>query len=100
MSTKPNSNSDQDQANIYQIRVKGHLDPEWTDWFGHMKITREEDGTTLISGPVLDDAALHGLLKVVRDSGMQLLSVNTVESEPSAVKDAEPKSGTTDQISN
>lgn len=81
MSNKPTSTSDSDQANIYHIKVKGHLDCHWSDWFENLMITLEEDGTTLLSGPVVDDAALHGLLKRVRDSGMQLLSVNLVETD-------------------
>ena len=64
---------------IYQIRIKGHLGNQWTDWFDGMTITSEEDGETLLTGPVVDDAALHGLLKKVRDLGMPLLSVNRVE---------------------
>lgn len=76
---KPNSKSDLEQSNLYQIRVKGCLDPQWADWFEGMAVTSDEDNTTLITGPVVDDAALHGLLKRVRDSGLRLLSVNQVE---------------------
>jgi hypothetical protein len=65
---------------IYQIRVKGHLDSQWTDWFEGLTITLEEDGDTLLTGPVSDQAALHGLLKKVRDLGLSLLSVNQVPS--------------------
>jgi hypothetical protein len=64
---------------IYQIRIKGHLGRQWTDWFEGLTITLEENGETLLTGPVVDDAALHGLLKKVRDLGMPLLSVNRVE---------------------
>lgn len=64
---------------IYQIRIKGHLGRQWTDWFGGLTITLEEEGDTLLTGPVIDQAALHGLLKKVRDLGMPLLSVNSVE---------------------
>jgi hypothetical protein len=60
---------------IYQIRIKGHLGPQWTDWFGGLVITREENGETLVTGPVVDQAALHGLLRKVRDLGVPLLSV-------------------------
>ena len=59
---------------IYQIRIKGHLDRRWTDWFGGMTITLEENGYTLLTGPVVDQAALHGLLRKVRDLGMPLIS--------------------------
>jgi len=66
------------QPPIYQIRVKNHLDSQWMDWFGGMTITLEEDGVSLLTGPVVDQAALHGLLKKVRDLGLSLLSVNQV----------------------
>ena len=59
----------------YQIRIKGHLDRRWTEWFEGLAITPEENGDTLLTGPVADQAALHGLLKKVRDLGMPLVSV-------------------------
>ena len=68
------------QPVVYQIRIKGHLDREWTDWFEGLTITLEEDGDTLLTGPVIDQAALHGLLKKVRDLGMPLVSVRPVNS--------------------
>jgi hypothetical protein len=67
------------QPVIYQIRIKGQLDSQWTDWFEGLTITLEEDGNTLITGLVIDQAALHGLLKKVRDLGLPLVSVNPVE---------------------
>jgi len=67
------------QPMIYQIRLKGHLDSQWTDWFDDLTITLEEDGDTLLTGPVIDQAALHGLLKKVRDLGMPLVSVCPLE---------------------
>ena len=67
------------QPTIYQIRLGGHLGAEWTDWFEGLTITREEDGDTLLTGPVVDQAALHGLLKKVRDLGMTLVSVVQVQ---------------------
>jgi hypothetical protein len=64
----------------YQIRIEGHLDDQWTDWFSGLTIAQEENGNTLLTGPVTDQAALFGLLKKVRDLGMSLVSVNRVES--------------------
>ena len=81
MSNTPNPKSDFDKSNIYHIKVKGHLDSQWSEWFDNLTITQEKDGTTLLAGRVVDDAALHGLLKRVRDSGMQLLSVNLIETD-------------------
>ena len=65
-----------DQAPLYQIRLKGHLGREWADWFGGMAVALTEDGDTLLTGPVADQAALHGLLRKVRDLGIPLVSVN------------------------
>ena len=75
MRKKFNPNTDPTKPTNYKIRVKGHLGSEWSDWFEGLTITLEEDGTTLLSGPVADQAALHGLLKKVRDLGLPLLSV-------------------------
>ena len=79
-----------DQSGLYEIRIKGHLDNRWADWFEGLTITLEEDGNTLLIGPVIDQAALHGLLKKVRDLGMPLVSVNFVK--PSQAKKQEVKS--------
>jgi hypothetical protein len=72
---------------VYQIRIKGYLDNQWTDWFEGLTITLEQNGDTLITGPVVDQAALHGLLKKVRDLGMPLISVSPVEPSPADVSD-------------
>ena len=70
---------DADQPMVYQIRIKGHLVQKWTDWFEGLTITLEENGDTLLTGQVIDQAALHGILKKIRDLGMPLLSVNVVD---------------------
>lgn len=66
----------------YEIRVAGHLPPQWADWFEGLTITLKEDGDTLLTGPVIDQARLHGLLKKVRDLGLSLVSVCPIEAEP------------------
>lgn len=73
--------TEQCEINYYHIRIKGHLDDRWTEWFDGMKITLEEDGNTLLSGSVVDQAALYGLLRKVRDLGMPLLTLNCDETE-------------------
>ena len=87
MSNKIDPKTDPSQPVVYQIRIKGHLDSQWTDWFEGMTITREEDGDTLLTGSVVDQAALHGLLKKVRDLGMPLVSVSPVEPGQAEVSD-------------
>jgi hypothetical protein len=87
MSNELNSAPDLFEPLVYQIRIKGHLDREWTDWFDGLTITLEEDGDTLLTGPVVDQAALYGVLKRVRDLGMPLLSVNRVEPGPADASD-------------
>ena len=72
---------------VYRIRLKGHLGSEWTDWFDGLTITLEEDGDTLLSGPVADQAALHGLLKRVRDLGIPLVSICPVEPKKAPLRD-------------
>ena len=79
MSSKFNSKIEKAQPLVYQIRIKGHLGREWTDWFEGLTITLEDNGDTLLTGPVVDQAALHGLLRKVRDLGMPLVSVIDVQ---------------------
>jgi hypothetical protein len=79
MAMNRNSKTDPDEPVVYQIRIKGHLGAQWTDWFEGLTITLEANGDTLFTGLVVDQAALHGLLKKVRDLGMPLLSVNRLK---------------------
>jgi len=69
------------ESGRYVIRVKGHLDSRWAAWFDGLSLSTESDGTTIISGPVVDQAALHGLLQKVRDVGVPLISVTQVEQD-------------------
>jgi hypothetical protein len=78
MANRLNARADPDQPMVYQIRIEGHLGPRWRDWFGGMTITLEDNGDTLLTGPVVDQAALHGLLRKVRDLGMPLISAMRV----------------------
>ncbi len=79
MSTPPAPSEDHHKPGYYAIRLKGHLDNRWADWFEGLTITREGNGETLLTGTVVDQAALHGLLKKVRDLGMPLISVSRTE---------------------
>jgi len=81
MSQTPHPKTDASQPPVYEIRIEGHLDQQWTDWFEGMTITLEESGETLITGPVTDQSALFGLLKKVRDLGAPLLSVTSIQAQ-------------------
>ena len=85
-----NPKADPSQPVVYQIRIRGHLDSRWSDWFGGLTITLEENGDTLLTGPVVDQAALHGLLKRVRDLGMPLVSVSPLEHGQADQSDVKP----------
>ena len=74
----------------YDIRVQGHLDARWAAWFGGLTLTNESDGTTIICGPVADQAALHGLLQKLRDMGMPLVSVTQVHPDQREAPTIEP----------
>lgn len=73
-----------DGSGLYEIRIMGHLESRWADRFEGLTITLEESGNTLLTGPVADQAALHGLLKKIRDLGMPLVSVSSVAPSPSS----------------
>ena len=87
MSDKQTFDEKHYQNQCYEIRLKGHLDERWTDWFEGLTISLEDNGDTLLIGPVIDQAALHGLLKKVRDLGMPLVSVSPVEPGQADVSD-------------
>ena len=79
MAHKRNAHTDPGQPTIYHIRIKGHLGPQWMDWFEAVTLTLEANSETLLTCPVVDQAALHGLLRKVRDLGMPLLAVIRIE---------------------
>lgn len=73
------STEDYDAPGLYEIRLKGHLDDRWADWFDGLTITREDDGHTRLTGLVVDQASLHSLLRKVRNLGLPLVSVIPVD---------------------
>ena len=79
-----------EQPLVYEIRIEGHLGTQWKDWFDGMTMQLDENGETVLTGPVADQSALHGLLKKVRDLGMPLISVNRIVPEPGS--EPEPNS--------
>ena len=87
MSSILNSEMNPGQPLVYQIRLKGHLGRHWTDWFDGLTITLEDNGETLLTGPVADQAALHGLLKKVRDVVMPLISVIGVKPDQADISE-------------
>jgi hypothetical protein len=80
--------TEHDQPWQCEIRIQGHLDDRWAEWFVGLTITREDNGETRLTGPVVDQAALHGLLKKVRDLGLPLVSVNRIEPGQAAAAQA------------
>ena len=89
MSNEINSGNEKAQPLVYQIRIKGQLGTEWSDWFEGLSITLEDNGDTLLTGPVVDQAALHGLLRKVRDLGMLLVSAILVTPDRAEESDVE-----------
>ena len=93
MDERRGSHDDRHEARRYEIRLKGRLDSSWAEWLGGMSLTHASDGTTVLVGPVVDQAALHGLLQKLRDLGITLISVNEDEIDPPIVRD-DPKRAT------
>jgi hypothetical protein len=87
MSEAFNSGEERGQPMIYQFRIEGHLGREWNLWFDGMTVTPEDNGETTVTGPVADQAALHGLLRKLRDLGLPLLSVACLERDHAAEPD-------------
>jgi hypothetical protein len=81
---------DPDAPGRYAIRIQGHLDDRWTTWFEGLSLTHERDGTTTLSGPIVDQAALYGVLRKVRDLGLPLLAVIQVDPKPADGPDVQP----------
>jgi hypothetical protein len=73
--------SDSNQPVVYEIRIAGHVPAQWSAWFEGLSVTLEPDGTTRLTGPVVDQAALYALLKKVRDTGLRLIAVNQIPSQ-------------------
>ena len=90
MSETHASTEDHDEPGRYEIRIKGHLDDRWAAWFEGLTLTREDNGDTLLTGPVVDQAALHGLLRKVRDLGLPLVSVIRVSPGQACVRGPTP----------
>ena len=82
MSTNQADSEDHHEPGLYEIRLKGHLDDRWAAWFDGLTMTREDNGETRLTGPVVDQTALHGLLRKVRDLGLPLLAVVQVDPKP------------------
>ena len=87
MSERHESPQAQDVLGRYEIRIRGHLYARWIEWFDDLSFTYESDGTTVLSGPVVDEAALYGVLRKVRDLGLPLVSVRAVVSAQAARSD-------------
>jgi hypothetical protein len=84
------STSDRHEAGRYEIRIEGHLETRWAAWFDGLSLSHESDGSTILRGPVVDQAALHGLLQKVRDVGLPLVSVTYIDTDNSDVPTNKP----------
>lgn len=87
MTNRRDPKTDPSQPMHYEIRIKGHLGEQWADWFEGLTSTLEDNGEMLLTGPVVDQAALFGLLRKVRDLGMPLVSVNRIKPDQPHVPD-------------
>ena len=85
------SPSDRLEAEHYEIRLRGHLETRWAAWFDGMTLSHEKDGSTILSGPVVDQAALHGLVQKVRDTGLPLISVTCIDPDQPRAPGIEPR---------
>ena len=90
MNTPPAAPEDPPELGIYEIRLKGHLEARWRGWFDDLTITQAADGTTALTGPVIDQAALYGLLRKLRDLGLPLIAVNRVGPKQAPGPDSNP----------
>lgn len=91
MSNELDPKTDPVQSMVYEIRLQGHLGRHWKNWFGDVTITLEDNGQTLVTGPVEDQAALYGLLRKMRDLGLPLISITRVETGPAEGSDVKPQ---------
>lgn len=80
MSNPLDPTTDAAQPRVYRVRIEGHLGPRWADGFGEMSISAERNGETLLTGPIIDQAALHGVIRRIRDLGLPLLSIMCIDS--------------------
>ena len=93
MPNEQNLGRDPDKPKVFQIKIKGHLGQQWMNWFEGLTIALEEDGNTLLSGSIIDQSALHGILKKIRDLGMPLLSINSVDPDQANKLDTDSLKG-------
>lgn len=93
MPNEQKTERDPQEPKVFEIRIQGHLSPQWQDWFEGLTITLEEDGNTLLNGPVVDQSALHGILKKIRNLNMPLVSVNLMDPDPAANPDIDQLTG-------
>jgi hypothetical protein len=91
MSERHTPTNDRPEAGRYEIRLTGHLEARWASWFDGLTVTHEDDGITVLGGPIADQAALHGVIERVRDLGLPLVSVTKVETDRPVVSTTDPR---------